>query len=65
MCTSCRLVKCFASGMQVDMLRAPRTAKKNTRQKEKLTTISTVSSTLKEKDQTRQVRFFISSISIV
>jgi hypothetical protein len=51
--------------MQVDMLRAPRTAKKNTRQKEKLTTISTVSSTLKEKDQTRQVRFFISSISIV
>jgi len=32
-CTSCRLAKCFASGMQVEMIRASRTAKNNTNKK--------------------------------
>ncbi len=59
MCTSCRLAKCFASGMQVDLLRAPRTVKNHTNQKPPVTTISTISTTQEEKDQPQQVRFFI------
>ncbi len=42
--------------MQVDMLRAPRTAKNNTSQEGKVTVISTGSVTTKEKDQSQQVR---------
>jgi hypothetical protein len=45
--------------MQVVMLRASRTPKENASRKRKITAISTVSTTGKEKDQPQQVRLFI------
>jgi hypothetical protein len=45
--------------MQVEMLRASRTPKENASRKRKITAVSTVSTTGKEKDQPQQVRLFI------
>ncbi len=45
--------------MQVEMLRASRTPKENASRKRKITAISTVSITEKEKDEPQQVRLFI------
>ena len=45
--------------MQVERFRASRTAKNNTNKKAPVTTISTILSIQKEKDQAQQVKFFI------
>jgi hypothetical protein len=58
-CSSCRLAKCFACGMQIEMLRASRTRKNKTNQKGKTTKISSVSSKCKQKDQSEKVRFLL------
>ncbi|CAF1413561.1 unnamed protein product [Rotaria sordida] len=54
-CSSCRLAKCFKSGMQVAMLRSSRTTKNKTKQQQKVTKISTVLARLKEIDHTQQL----------
>ncbi|CAF3417450.1 unnamed protein product, partial [Rotaria sp. Silwood2] len=54
-CSYCRLVKCFKSGMQTEMLRSSRTTKNKTRQKTKMTKISTVLVKLKDLDQIHQL----------
>ncbi len=54
-CSACRLVKCFASGMQVEMLRSSGTRKNKKRQHKQVTTVS---NDLPIQDQPEQVRFF-------
>jgi len=44
--------------MQIEMIRAPRTAKNNTNQKTSVTIISTVLAIQQENNQPQQVRFF-------
>jgi hypothetical protein len=60
-CASCRLTKCFANGMHIEMIRSSSTKKKNRiTRKRKIDLIlptSTVSAKLNEK-QPEQVRFF-------
>lgn len=55
-CSSCRLAKCFASGMQVEMLRSSRPTKNRTRAKRKAAKTSTISTDFKKSDQTISVR---------
>lgn len=38
MCTCCRLEKCFASGMKIELIRGSRLKKNGQRQKKKLIT---------------------------
>ncbi|CAF4423109.1 unnamed protein product, partial [Rotaria sp. Silwood2] len=53
-CSSCRLAKCFASGMQIDMFRCSRTTNDNTKQKDKVTKTSNTLVKFKGIDQTQQ-----------
>ncbi|CAF1044367.1 unnamed protein product [Rotaria sp. Silwood1] len=53
-CSSCRLAKCFASGMQIEMLRSSRTVKSYTKRKKTATEISTALVKFKNIDQTQQ-----------
>ncbi|CAF3806459.1 unnamed protein product [Rotaria sp. Silwood1] len=54
-CSSCRLNKCFQSGMQIEMLRSSRTTKNKTRRTNRMTKISTVLAKLKDIDQIQQL----------
>ncbi len=57
-CPSCRLAKCFSSGMNAQMIRSPRTNQPNRIQNQ----TSTILVRLSERNQSQQVRLFIFSL---